>query len=187
MSKKNIITLIIVILIFVLGLFVFLYSKSIKSPKNSNENVISQVSENSETVTDDFHFFDIDGNSLNLENFSDKPIVILFWKSDNSTSYNIIDLLEQNYDSYKDSINFLAINVNEPNIDLEIVKHVKAANFTLPMYFDTDLTAQNKYNYKSLPYMIFINKDGEILNESNSMSITDDMLKANFDLLINNY
>ena len=111
---------------------------------------------------------------------------MLFWKSDNSKSYEIINLFEKYYEKYKNEINFLVININEANIDSDIIENVKAANFSIPMYFDTDLTNTNKYNYDSLPYIIFINKNGNIDKET-SKNITENMFTANLDLLIENY
>ena len=49
-------------------------------------------------------------------------------------------LSPEHYEEYKDKIYFLSINVNEPDIDLELIENVKSANFSIPMYFDTDLT-----------------------------------------------
>lgn len=189
MSKKNIIILIISILIFIVALALYIYASSLsknnqKISTNSVSNKITTTS-NSEN-TDKFYFYDIDGKKVSLEDFSDKPNVLLFWKSDNSDSYEIISLIEKYYNNYKDTINFLTINVNEPDLDLKIVENVKAANFKIPIYFDTDLTAEKEYNLEKLPHLIFMKQNGEIDNQI-SETITEDAFTASLDLLIENY
>lgn len=177
MSKKNIIILIISILMLVMAFGVFLYSKHVRKNPNAPEN---QPASNSEEQA--FHFYDYDKNSLSLNDFSDKPSVILFWKSDDSNSYDIISLLEQYYEEYKDKVNLFGINVNEPDIDYEIVDNVKAARFKIPMYFDTDLLAKDEFNYEVLPYLAFIDTDGNVVNDF-SVTITEDQFLANLELL----
>ena len=189
MSKKNIIILTIAVIFLLIAIGVYLYATSLNSGNSSNtiQNTISQPpTPEIQEETENFYFYDGDGNKLDLTDFSDKPIAMLFWKSDNSTSYEIIKLFEKYYEDYKEKINFLVVNVNEPDLDLEIVENVKAANFSVPVYFDTDLTSTNEYQYSKLPYVIFINKDGNVDKET-SENITEDMFTANLDLLIENY
>lgn len=189
MSKKNIILLIISVIFLFIAFGIYLYANSLKS-NNDSHSIPNKVSNSATTESKnqepDFYFYDDNGKKLNLDNFSNKPIAMLFWKSDNSKSYEIIELFEKYYEDYKDTINFLVINVNEASIDSEIVENVKAANFSIPMYFDTDLTAANKYQYQNLPYIVFINKNGNVDKET-SENITEDMFTANLDLLIENY
>lgn len=188
MSKKNIIILTVAIIIFLGALALFLYANSLDSG-NKSENITNSTLNQSVTdssITKGFYFYDIDGNKLNLDDFSDKPIAMLFWKSDDANSYEVIKLFEKYYQDYQNSAYFLVINVNEPDIDLEIVENVKAAKFQTPMYFDTDLTAHTKYQYQKLPYLIFMEEDGTISNEV-SETITEDAFTANLDLIIHNY
>ena len=185
MNKKNIIILTIAIIFLIVALGIYLYANSLKNGKKSNSTP-KPITSNSKIEEPVFYFFNDNGEKFSLNDFSDKPIAMLFWKSDNSKSYEIINLFEKYYEKYKNEINFLVININEANIDSDIIENVKAANFSIPMYFDTDLTNTNKYNYDSLPYIIFINKNGNIDKET-SKNITENMFTANLDLLIENY
>ena len=181
MNKKNIIILVISILILIGAIFGFLYMKKLSNQKP--KTVVSNTSTSKEEKSS-FHFYDVDGEQFDLSDFSGKPSVILFWKSDVSETYDMIDLLSKYYEEHKDLVNFLAINTNDP--DLKIVETTKAANFSIPMYFDTDLTAENKFNFQTIPSIYFINENGEIEKEF-SLSVTDDEFSANIDLLEKNY
>ena len=94
------------------------------------------------------------------------------------------EFLKKYYDENKNLVNFVTINVNEP--DLKIVQNVKTAEFTIPMYFDTDSTVNTKYNVDTLPHIFFIEEDGTISKEFTS-NITEDAFTANLDLLEKNY
>ncbi len=187
MSKKNIIILIISIIILILATGVFIYAKTLKSTKSNNKNTNS-TSKTTPIKEEEknFYFYDYDGNTLDLSNFSDKPTILLLWKSDSSKSYDMISLLEKYYEENKDKLNILAVNVNEPNLDLEIVKNVKAAQFKIPMYFDKNLSFENKYQCSSLPSLLFIEQDGTVSNQVNDV-ITEDSFIANIDLLLKNF
>lgn len=175
MNKKNIIILVISILILIGAIFAFFYMKSLS--KQEPKTVVSKTSTQEENK---FYFYDVDGEKLSLEDFSDKPSVILFWKSDVAEAYDLIELLEKFYEEHKDLVNFIAINTKDP--DLKIVETTKAANFTIPMYFDTDLTVKNSFDLKNIPSIYFLNSDGEIEKEFN-VSVTEDEFSANLELL----
>ena len=180
MNKKNIIILVISTIILIGAILAFIYMKNLSD--NKPKTIISNTSKTAKEEAK-FYFYDVDGEKFSLKDFSDKPSVILFWKSDVSESYDIIELLEKYYEEHKDLVNFIVINTNDP--DLKIVENTKAAEFSLPMYFDTDLTAKNEFNVQIIPAIYFTNESGEIEQEF-SLSITEDELSANLELLENN-
>lgn len=187
MSKKNIIILIIVIAIFIGALALFLYANSLGTKNNqedNNANVDTTIIDSA--IVKGPIFYDMDGNEFNLDDFSDKPSVVLLWKSDNAKSYTMINLLTNYYETYKDKINFLAINVNEPEIDDEIIENVRAVEFQIPMYFDTNLELAQKYNYQKYPVILFLSQDGNLEKDAIE-EIKEDAFVANLELLTNNY
>ena len=175
MNKKSIIILVISTLILIGAIAGFVYMKTLS--KEKPETVVSKTSNSNEAS---FYFYDIDGKKFKLADFSSKPSVILFWKSDVSEAYDMIELLEKYYEEHKNSVNFIAINTNDP--DLKIVETVKSANFLVPMYFDTDLTSKKEFDIQNIPSVYFIDKDGNIEKEFNS-SVTEDEFSANLELL----
>ena len=182
MSKKNIIILTISVIILILAIGVFVYAKSLNTSKGDDTS--NSVSKEDLQSKEEFYFYDEESNILDLKNFSEKPIIMLFWKSDDPKAYDVIELLEKYNEEYQDDLYIFGVNVNEPDLDLEIVRNVKAAQFKIPMYFDTDLTSKDEYKYSSLPHLVFIDKDGTTANEI-SGGITEDQLNANIDLLLN--
>lgn len=187
MNKKNLIIILFSIFFFLFALAIFLYANTLnKSKKNSfnNEIVVPEATE--PATTSSSHFYDIEGNIVSFDDFEELPYTILLWKSDNSKSYDMIKLMEKYYDTYKDKINFLAINVNEPDLDLNLIESVKAIDFKIPMYFDTDQILHEEFPYEKLPEIIFLNSDREIEKECIEQ-IDEDTFTANLDLLAKNY
>lgn len=182
MNKKTLILLIIAIILLIVALALFFYAKSLES----NHKMISNNTSLPEENTIASYFYDIDGNQFYLNEFSDKPIVLLLWKSDNAKSYPMIQLMTQYYESYQDKVYFLVINVNEPDIDLDLIDNVKAVDFQIPIYFDTDLTLYHQFSYEKLPSLFFLSQEGEI-EKKVLETITEDSFVANLDLLISNY
>lgn len=184
MNKKNIIILVFAIALFILALVIFIYANSLNSNRNSQGSTNTSVNQTivDSKVVKEPYFYDIDGNKLKLADFEDKPQAILLWKSDNSKSYDIINLFQKYYNEYKDKINFLAINVNEADIDLELVENIKAANFNIPIYFDNDFTLIDEFAYKTLPYLVFIDANGTIGKEFYE-TIDEDSFQANLELM----
>ena len=132
----------------------------------------------------DFNFYDSENKPCSVNDFLDKPIAILLWNSDSENSLNLIELVEKYYENYSDSVNILVINTNEKNSD--IVNIVNNCNFSIPIYYDKDLTAQKNYEFEKLPYLIFIDEYGTVFNTIQE-DISEDSFTANLDIIAHNY
>lgn len=185
MNKKTIIMLVCAIALFILGIAIFLYATNQNKleSKSNNETTANQGNE-IDSQKNEFGFYDTEGNYYTVDDFSDKPIAMLLWKSNTEGILGCIRLFEKYYDSYSDKINFLVINTSEH--DNNIVEHIEASNFSINIYFDKENTAANGYEFESLPCFIFINADGSILNKREG-NMSEDSFEANLDLLSHNY
>lgn len=205
MSKKNIFILIFSILFFLFALAFLLYTFSINDTNKNNtvnysngilDNSVSETTNNANTADSsdtsdtsisenlpdieyesliDFTFYNKNNEEFNLSRYKDKPIAILF--SDFSGNYEIcveyLSLLNSYYEKYKSNIQFLCIdksNFIDSDSNIEIYK---------------DKDGIEKYSIDKLPSLIFINKEGEIINQVTS--ITLDSLEANLDLITGNF
>ena len=184
MNKKTLILLSISMILFIIAVTLFFYAKSLEvRNKNASDTNNANLPEENLIIP---YFYDIDSNQFHFSDFSDKPIVLLLWKSDNAKSYPMIQLMAQYYEAYQNQVYFLAINVNEADIDLDLIDNVKAAGFQIPIYFDTDLTLYHQFPYEKLPTLLFISQEGKVEKEILE-TITEDSFVANLDLLIESY
>lgn len=187
MNKKNIIFLICAILILIVAIIIFVVATSQDSGNEIGD--IKNTIKNLEPVeTETFSFSDSAGKNYYLSNFNDKPIALILWSSDSENALEIIQLVEQYYNSeqFKNSINFLVVNTNEPNKNIKQI--VENCEFNIPVYYDTNSTATNKYTFSKLPYLVFIKEDGTISNElkpnETKKNLTPDVFEANLELLL---
>ena len=181
MNKKSIIFLIVAIVFFIVAICIFVYANSIVSSDNKDVVVESEIVEEEE---EPFTFYDDNGNEFSLENFDGAPTTLILWSSDTENSFEIIELIEEVYNDYKNNVNFLIINTEEP--DENIMEVIEACNYSFEVYYDLDNKASEYYSYSLLPTMIFMEANGEISNQIES-SITEDSLLANLDLISENY
>ena len=182
MNKKNIIILSLCTIFLIFSLAFFGYTVYLKQ-NSKTQNKSTNIPETEAKVSS--YFYDIDGNKLNLNDFYDKPVVFLLWRSDNSKSYTMLSLVTKYYEEYKDKINFLAINVDKANTNLNLIEDVKAANFKIPIYFDTDFSVSQELSYEKYPVMVFASQEG-VIEKDVEEQISEDVFLANLELLGNN-
>ena len=182
MNKKTLILLISSIVLLVVALFIFIYAKLQNKPITNIADVPIKTAP--EEIIDEFYFYDKDNNKFKMSDFSDKPIALILWRSDAENSLKTIELLDTIYENYKNDINFLVVNTNEP--DKNIIESVEGCDFIIPIYYDTENIASNYYTFKNLPSFIFIDKNGELSNQTEG-TITEDKLTANLDIIAENY
>jgi len=198
-DKKNIVLLIIAIVIFciavVFAIWSFTIDKTITSEKQNQINssntttqeenkgtVIRNTEEESktkdfETTYKAFSVQDKDGKMLDLSEYQNQPIVIFFWNESNEDSVEMLNKIDEQYESYKDKVVFIAISTEEYNEKQEI---------KVPIYEDKQKEVASLYNVTELPTIIYINKENEVFNAKTGISSTD-ALKANLDILSENF
>jgi hypothetical protein len=193
MNKKNIILLILAIIFLIIAIVIFIFTTQ-KNSSDSTQNITNTtIIDNENEITEKFNFYDADGNNYTLEDFSDKPIALILWSSDSENALEIIEIAEEYYaqENYANSINFLVVNTNEPDVDIK--QHILDAGdeFTIPIYYDINSSAYTEYYFSQLPYLVFINADGTInseinLNESQKKNKSD-LFEASLELLTFKY
>lgn len=183
-SKGNIILLIIAILFLCVAIFYVYDAYNIKKEPvkiYSNNNITP-------TIYNNFKVFDKDEKEINLEDNKDKPVLVLFWKTDNPESVELLKKINERYENYKDKIVFMPISMSDGKTEsIETVENfLQFSEITIPMYYDLKTDAKSMYNVKEIPTIIFIKKDNTILNKK-ELTISDDALDASLDILAENY
>lgn len=184
-NKKNIILLVIAIIFLIIAIYyVYDVYKVKEEPKTlySNNNVTQKTNYNN------FKVYDKENKEVKLETYKDKPVVILFWQSNNVNSVELLKNINSKYEEYKDKVVFLPISMTDGRTEsIESVENFLAASeITIPVYYDLDTDAASIYNIAEVPTFIFIKKDNTILNKKEG-NISEDALHASLDILAENY
>jgi len=138
------------IVILVLGLLVMGCS-------SRSEPKVAQVG----GVAPDFKLQSLDGQSVSLNDFKGKPVLINFWASWCGPCVYEMPFLQQIYEEWSDrGLVLLAINVGESSSTIE--KFMQEHNLSLSVLLDTKKIVAREYNIMAYPTTFFIDKDGVI-------------------------
>lgn len=136
---------------------------------NSKENPDSEsTSESEETAPSpapDFTVYDIDGNEVHLSDSFGKPIIVNFWASWCGPCKMEMPDFDEAYNTYKDDIVFLMVNMTDGSREtVEVASEFIAdSGYTFPVYYDTQYSAAVTYSVSSLPTTYFLNEKGELV------------------------
>ncbi len=198
MDKKSIVLLIISSIVFVTALIFAIWSFSLdlnvvedkyaqKLEKNlQNELLYNEESKQEESKTKDFSAIytdfeaeDAKGKKIKLSDYKNVPVVVLFFSEKNDDSIEMLNKIDEQCDLYKETIKFIGISADEEtNSNLKNVK--------VPIYYDKDGEIRKSYKVTEFPTILYIDKYNEIFNAKTGLSTTD-ALKANLDILAENY
>ena len=208
MSKQNIFLLIFAILFF-LGALAFLLSTfsdntniSNNTINNSNNLIFetspltpddtttpedtTNISDTSDSTSEnlpnlelesliDFTYLNKENEEFTLSQYKDKPLAILFsdFAESKDLSEEYLSLLNQFYAKYSSKVQFLCIDKTSSATTDSNIKIYQNKN------------GIENYSIETLPTLVFIDKDGKIINKTDS--ITLDSLEANLDLITENF
>lgn len=185
MSKKSILILIIAIIVVIVATIFFIWSLNYNNSKKEIEEEVVVLDEESKTKDlantsyTDFVFYKEDKTEVNLSDYQDTAIMILFWNPENEDSVEDLKKVDSMYEKYKDKINFFMISTAE-DVDEEIKNEV-----SIEIFYDFYKEGQLKYNVTELPTLIYITEKNEVFNAKVGFTTTD-ALEANLDILSNN-
>ncbi len=120
-------------------------------PSSQRDEEISTESESSETINQksnyDFTVVDMYGNNVKRSDFTDKPLVVLFWASWYTYSRQELAALQEKYAQFKDSFDFMAVCITDGQYEtVESAKeYLSDNNFDFPIYFDVNSEALNNF------------------------------------------
>lgn len=207
MSNKKIITIGVIILIVAIAVWGVLIFTNNNTKENDNNKIISnsQKTENVENQEEELNDLELHGelyepsqvydgenNKVTLANYSDKPMALFFFNTSESDCNEVMQILQKNYDNYKDKVNFVNIVAVDETTETKekVSEYIETNNITMPVLYDTDYSAKNEYDVDTIPTLVFINKNKEIINtvsKYKNEEIDEDLIQANLDILSENY
>ena len=195
-EKKNIILLIIAIILFLVALIFLVWSTKQKNIDNTNINNTNEIleeniepqreieSSNTQDVEGvsyrDISIYTEDETQVKLSEFSEQPVMILFWNPENEDSVEVLKKVNGRYSDYKDKIEFLMISTSK-----EIPEELKS-EISMKIYYDLNGECQEMYNATVIPTMVYIDGNNEVINAKSGVP-SNDAIEANLDLISNNF
>ena len=110
----------------------------------------------------DFTVYDLDGNPVSLSDYFGKPIVLNFWASWCGPCKMELPDFQETYDELGGDVQFLIVNLTDGSREtVETASaYLKEQGYTLPAYYDTQLSAAAAYGVNAIPCTYFIDAQG---------------------------
>lgn len=193
--KQNVkIIILAVLFIALLGGGIFAYNRLSKnynetetvtlSDSDSSSNQ-SQSTEQQKNTAPDFTVVDYNGKQTKLSDKKGKPVVVNFWASWCGPCKSEFPAFEDAYNKYGNDVEFMMINLTDGY--QETISSAKSfideQNYTFPVYYDTTMSASNAYGVFSIPKTLFIDKNGNIV-QNRIGTISQDTLEQNIESLL---
>ncbi len=123
------------------------------------------VSEKNTLPAMDFTIYTQDNTTVNLSDFYGKPIVVNFWATWCGPCKSELPAFEQLYQEYGEDVHFMMVNLTDGAQETvkTVTKFVMDNKYTFPVYFDKDTDAALTYSVYSIPAILFIDADGNIV------------------------
>ena len=138
------------------------------------------------TLAPDFTVYDLEGNEVHLTDFFGKPIIVNFWASWCGPCKMEMPDFDAAYNTYKDDIVFLMVNMTDGSREtVEVASEFIAdSGYTFPVYYDTQYSAAITYSVASLPTSYFLNENGELVAHAKG-AIDAETLQRGIDMIYN--
>ncbi len=143
--------LILILTIFMIGLFQVSYSKTGIQIGNKLPN---------------FEYYNLMGGKMDSKDLEGKAIMLNFWATWCPPCRQEMPSIEKLYKKYKKNSNFeiVAISVDQ-GTSIKVANFIKENKYTFPVYFDEKGKLGRKFLIRSIPTTFIINSEGIIIDK----------------------
>jgi thiol-disulfide isomerase/thioredoxin len=128
----------------------------------------------SDSVASDFSLKDMSGKTVRLSDYKGKVVLLEFWATWCPPCRASVPGLEKLHKAYKDKgLVLLAVSMDEGGWD-EVQSYVKESGITYTVLKGTEDVA-TKYQVRSIPMMLVLNKEGKITKRYLGMGSDEDL------------
>ena len=186
---KIAIAVISVILVIVVAAYAYsIFKKEKPVIKNETEESLTEKLPSVEELKS-ISISNEDDEKISIEELLEtgKPIIINFWTTWADSCIETMPLYSKYYEQYSDKIEFVMINLTDGYNETKkgVESFARLNNYAFPLYYDYGYVIKEQYNITNVPTVFFIDNTGKIINKKVG-KITEDMLSANIDILLNN-
>lgn len=195
-EKKRLIYIIIVfVALIAIGGVSYKYLSN-KYSKNQIENQMPQQgsigneannSINNVTKAPDFTVYNEEGKAVKLSDYKGKKAVVVnFWASWCPPCKYEMPYFQKAKDKYEGKdVEILMVNLTDGSRETKktALEFIKENKYNMNVLFDTELNAADVYGVQALPRTLFIDKNGNLVNDHTGL-ITQEMLDDNIEDLI---
>lgn len=131
------------------------------------ETQIEELPETESVKATDFAMYDEKENEIRLSDYIGKPVVVNFWASWCPPCKREMPTFQNAWKKYGNDVTFLM--VNETDGERETISTARAFmeknGYEMPLFFDLKADAANTYYLMYLPRTLFIDAEGNLVND----------------------
>ena len=127
----------------------------------------------------DFSYYSIDGREVTLSDYIDRKYVVLdFWGTTCPPCLMELPLLQEFYEEHGDQIEIIPVSCEPRQSANRVANVVNEKKLTFPVIHDPSGTIGRLYPTRAIPFLVFVDMDGTVLNTHLGFSptIADDIL-----------
>ncbi|GAA0858427.1 MULTISPECIES: TlpA family protein disulfide reductase [Clostridium] len=165
------------------------YSETSDESKETElNNIYNSKNNTNETITfRDFKVYNKKGEAIKLSDYKGKKgVVVNFWASWCPPCKAEMPYFNEATKKYKDKdVEILMVNITDGMRETEAkaLDYIESKGYNMNVMFDKDLSAASAYEVEALPRTIFIDKEGNIINNYTGL-ISEEILDNNIKNII---
>lgn len=132
-----------------------------KTDNSSEDNTAAEDS----AKAPDFTVVNEVEEEVKLSDFVGKPVILNFWASWCGPCKSEMPFFQNMYDTYGEEVVFMMVNLTDGSRETieTALDYVQQADYTFPVYFDTNQEAAYAYYVSSIPATYFIDAEGNLV------------------------
>lgn len=133
-------------------------------------------------IAPNFEVTDLDGTSVELEDFRGEGVYLNFWATYCVYCREKMQYLQKYEDKYRGQ-DVVILNVNVDETSLQVERHKERQELTFPLYIDRNMLVSHAYGVVSLPTIFMIDDTGRVLERQIGAKTEDQVVEA-LDMLV---